>query len=120
MNIGIDASRAARGLRTGTENYSLHVIRELVGLDSPHQFTLYFNLPPEPGLFPGTPRVCQRAIPFPRLWTHARLATEMLLHAPDVLFVPSHVLPLAHPPAPARPGGAGQAAGAARPMNRPG
>jgi len=99
MNIGIDASRAARGQRTGTENYSLHVIRELVGLGSMHQFTLYFNQPPCPGLVPDMPNVRKRVIPFPRLWTHARLATEMLLHAPDVLFVPSHVLPLAHPPA---------------------
>lgn len=99
MNIGIDASRAARGLRTGTENYSLHVIRALLGLDSPHQFALYFNQPPEPGLFPGAPRVRQRAIPFPRLWTHARLAAEMIMQPPDALFVPSHVLPLAHPPA---------------------
>ena len=99
MNIGVDASRAARGLRTGTENYSLHVIRELVGLDSPHQFTLYFNQPPESGLFPALPNVRQRAIPFLRLWTHIRLASEMLRQPPDVLFVPSHVLPLVHPPA---------------------
>ncbi len=34
---------------------------------------------------------------FPRLWTHARLSTEMALHSPDVLFVPAHVLPLIHP-----------------------
>jgi glycosyltransferase involved in cell wall biosynthesis len=38
-----------------------------------------------------------RAIPFPRLWTHVRLSAEMLLHPPDVLFVPAHVLPLIHP-----------------------
>jgi glycosyltransferase involved in cell wall biosynthesis len=99
MNIGVDASRAARGLRTGTENYSLHVIRELVGLDSPHEFTLYFNHAPESGLFPALPNMRQRVIPFPRLWTHIRLASEMLVRHPDVLFVPSHVLPLAHPPA---------------------
>lgn len=97
MNIGVDASRATRGLRTGTENYSLHVVRELAGLPSPHQFTLYFNQPPEPGLFPDSPRVRQRPMPFPRLWTHVRLASEMLLRPPDVLFVPAHVLPLAHP-----------------------
>lgn len=97
MNIGVDASRAARVHRTGTENYSLHVIRELTCLPSPHQVTLYFNEPPEPGLFPASSRVRQRAMPFPRLWTHVRLAWEMLVHPPDVLFVPAHVLPLVHP-----------------------
>jgi len=34
---------------------------------------------------------------FPRLWTHVRLSTEMLLRPPDVLFVPAHVVPLIHP-----------------------
>ncbi|MCX7839919.1 MAG: glycosyltransferase family 4 protein, partial [Anaerolineae bacterium] len=38
-----------------------------------------------------------RSIPFPRLWTHARLSWEMLTRAPDVLWVPAHVLPLVHP-----------------------
>ena len=36
-------------------------------------------------------------MPFPRLWTHLRLSWEMAFHAPDVLFVPAHVIPLVHP-----------------------
>jgi glycosyltransferase involved in cell wall biosynthesis len=36
-------------------------------------------------------------MPFPRLWTHIRLAWEVTRHTPDALFVPAHVLPLAHP-----------------------
>ncbi len=94
MNIGIDASRAARALRTGTENYSLHVIRALLDLGTHHTFTLYFNQPPEPALFPALPNVRLRVIPFPRLWTHIRLAAEVRMRPPDVLFVPAHVLPL--------------------------
>jgi glycosyltransferase involved in cell wall biosynthesis len=41
----------------------------------------------------------QRLIPFPRLWTHVRLAWELLTAQPrpEVLFVPAHVLPLIHP-----------------------
>jgi glycosyltransferase involved in cell wall biosynthesis len=95
MLIGIDASRATTALRTGTENYSLHLIRELLALDATHRFRLYFNRAPSPGLFPGS--IEQRVIPFPRLWTHARLSWEMVAHTPDLLFVPSHVLPVAHP-----------------------
>jgi len=95
MRIGIDASRATAARRTGTENYSLHLIRALLALDGPHEFRLYFNQPPPPDLFPVD--VEQRVIPFPRLWTHVRLSWEMARQAPDLLFVPSHVLPLIHP-----------------------
>ena len=38
-----------------------------------------------------------RTIPSPRLWTHLRLSAEMARHRPDLLFVPSHVIPLLHP-----------------------
>ncbi len=97
MHIGIDASRAALARRTGTEGYSLHLVRALLALDSPHSYCLYFNISPQPGLFPAGANVCRRVMPFPRLWTHVRLSWEMLRHAPDVLFVPAHVLPLVHP-----------------------
>jgi glycosyltransferase involved in cell wall biosynthesis len=33
-------------------------------------------------------------MPWPRLWTHLRLAAELRQHPPDALFVPAHVLPL--------------------------
>ncbi|MGD2207579.1 MAG: glycosyltransferase family 1 protein, partial [Anaerolineae bacterium] len=95
MLIGIDASRATAAQRTGTENYSLHLIRALLTQDKAHRFRLYFNQPPLPRLLPGVAE--QRVIPLPRLWTHFRLSWEMLTHPPDLLFVPSHVLPLIHP-----------------------
>jgi glycosyltransferase involved in cell wall biosynthesis len=95
MLVGIDASRATAGQRSGTENYSLYLIRELLALGQAHSFQLYFNEPPEPDLFPAVAR--WRIIPFPRLWTHLRLSWEMATQPPDILFVPSHVLPLIHP-----------------------
>jgi glycosyltransferase involved in cell wall biosynthesis len=95
MLIGIDASRTTVARRTGTENYSLHLIRHLVALSESHRFRLYFNRPPPPDLLPATAE--QRIMPFPRLWTHVRLSREMLADPPDLLFVPSHVLPLIHP-----------------------
>ena len=97
MLIGIDASRATALQRTGTENYSLFLIRALLKLDRANQYRLYFNQPPEPGLSPAAANVEKRMMPFPRLWTHVRLSREMALHPPDVLFVPAHVLPLIHP-----------------------
>jgi glycosyltransferase involved in cell wall biosynthesis len=100
--IGIDASRATVAQRTGTEVYSLHLIRGLLRVGAHHRFRLYFNALPVPGLISceqaGDLGQCeQRVLSFPRLWTHLRLSTEMLIRPPDVLFVPSHVLPLYHP-----------------------
>ncbi len=93
MRIGIDASRALRFPRTGTENYSLYLIQALVALESEHEFVLYADRQPPPGLIGGE-RVSWRGIPFPRMWTHLRLAREVTVHPPDVLFVPAHVVPL--------------------------
>ncbi len=97
MRIGIDASRAARAQRTGTEGYSLHLIQALLALDQTNDYTLYFNQAPAAGLLPQGSRCRHRVMPFPRLWTHLRLSVEMALHPPDVLLVPAHVLPLIHP-----------------------
>ena len=97
MLIGIDASRAVTPQRTGTENYSLHLIRALIRVGGRHRFRLYFRKEPLPGLFPRDDRVQWRCLPFARLWSHVRLSWEMACHPPDVLFVPSHVLPIVHP-----------------------
>ncbi len=96
MLIGIDASRAVATQPTGTEVYSQQLIRALIDLAPDRRFRLYFNQPPAPDVFRAD-HVERRAIPFPRLWTHARLSLEVTLHPPDVLFVPSHVLPALHP-----------------------
>jgi glycosyltransferase involved in cell wall biosynthesis len=93
MLIGIDASRAALLRRTGTEGYTWHLLRELPEVAAPHDLVYYFNHPPTPGDFPPHDRVRHRVMPFPRLWTHARLAWEMSISTPDLLFVPAHVLP---------------------------
>lgn len=94
MHLGIDASRATVARRTGTESYALHLIRALMRQAGPHRVTLYFREAPAPGLFDlGEARV----IPFPRLWTHLRLAAEMAQRPPDVLFVPAHVVPAVCP-----------------------
>jgi glycosyltransferase involved in cell wall biosynthesis len=95
MLIGIDASRAARTERTGTEAYSFHLIRALLSAAPQHHFRLYADraLPSEL----TAPNAAPRVMPFPRLWTHVRLSIEMLVRPPDVLFVPAHVVPLIHP-----------------------
>ncbi len=99
MLIGIDASRAARARRTGTEAYSLHLIQSLVKIPRAHQFRLYTPVPLPTDLAGAEcDAECEvRVIPLPRLWTHVRLAWEVRRHSPDVLFVPAHVMPLMCP-----------------------
>lgn len=97
MIIGVDASRATAARRTGTEAYSLHLLRALLELPTEHRFRLYFNQAPPADLLPGGERVERRALRFPRLWTHLRLAAELFRERVDVLFVPAHVLPAVFP-----------------------
>jgi glycosyltransferase involved in cell wall biosynthesis len=99
MLIGIDASRVMRARRTGTEAYSLHLIRTLIQLKGTHQFRLYTPVPFPPDLVGVDYGVESevRVIPFPRLWTHLRLAWELSRHQPDVLLVPAHVMPVMCP-----------------------
>ncbi|HEY51893.1 MAG TPA: glycosyltransferase family 4 protein [Caldilineae bacterium] len=95
MLIGIDASRALRAHRTGTERYSLELINALLDLNSGDRFRLYVPTPPPPKLFrPGAEIV---VLPGRHLWTHTKLGPHTRAHPPDVLFVPAHVLPVIGP-----------------------
>lgn len=55
---------------------------------------LYTPHPPQHTDWPTSAQVETRVVPWPRLWTHLRLAAELRQHPPDRLFVPAHVLPL--------------------------
>jgi glycosyltransferase involved in cell wall biosynthesis len=75
----------------------LHVLRELLALDRDNAYRLYLSAALPDGLLSLSSRTTTRLIRLPRLWTHLGLSREMLRSAPDVLFVPSHVLPLVSP-----------------------
>ncbi|MBK9711814.1 MAG: glycosyltransferase family 4 protein [Kouleothrix sp.] len=96
MQIGIDASRVAVAARTGTEHYTYELLAALARRDRRSRYTLYCNQRPA-ALPPLGANFALRRIPFPRLWSHARLSAELLLRPPDTLFVPAHVLPLGAP-----------------------
>jgi glycosyltransferase involved in cell wall biosynthesis len=95
--IGVDASRITRAQRTGTENYSLHILRELLKNDTENAYRLYLSQALPSNLLPLSPRTTTRVIRLKRLWTQVGLSREMRSHPPDVLFVPSHVLPILTP-----------------------
>lgn len=127
MLIGIDASRANRDHKSGTEWYSYYVIRWLAKLDKKNQYILYSDKPLKGGLLDLTSpqyfvdcadkeeikfdeKGCQiirspfhnfkakiLGWPFNFFWTLGRLSLEMLVKKPDVLFVPAHGLPMLFP-----------------------
>ncbi len=124
MRIGIDASRANRELKTGTEWYSYYLIRAFASLDKDNEYILYCDKPLRNGLADLCPEYSGERLsepeydergyqklrsphgnfkakilhwPFKYFWTLGGLSLEMIFHKPDVLFVPSHVLPIFHP-----------------------
>lgn len=97
MQIGYDASRLSVGARTGTEHYAWELLRALGQIDRRNSYTLYCNTIPA-SLPPLPPSFTLRPIPLPRAWSHVRLSAEMIAHAPDLLFVPAHALPIVSPP----------------------
>lgn len=102
MLIGIDASRALRARRTGTERYSLEIIRHLLRLPeaATHGWRLYVDADVDPEAFQVRSDVKMevRVLPSRRMWTHRALGPEVLRHPPDALFIPAHVLPFTLPP----------------------
>jgi len=91
MLLGIDASRAFKNLRTGTENYSYHLISEFAKIKTPDTFRLYLR-ENHPKKWPANFE--SKIIFWPRFWTQAGLAFECFKSPPDVLFIPAHTLPV--------------------------
>lgn len=106
MVIGIDASRAFIKDRTGTENYSLELIRAILKLPEAkqHKWRLYVKDYPIRTVLEELQGLSLKyvlkyvKISWPRLWTQGGLAIETWLRPPDVLFVPAHTLPVLRKP----------------------
>lgn len=127
MLIGIDASRANRNHKSGTEWYSYYLIRWLSKLDKDNQYILYSDCPLEGGLInlksyehsenseenfeisfdkDGYQKLDSKydnfrgrvlKWPFKYFWTQGRFSLEMIFNRPDILFIPAHTLPIIHP-----------------------
>ena len=102
MIIGIDASRANRKNKTGTEWYSFYLIKNLAKIDNNNRYILYLDTNPGVellGIIKDRSNFSYKVLnwPFTSFWTLGRLSLEMLLRRPDVLFVPAHGIPLIHP-----------------------
>jgi len=92
MLLALDASPAVRPNPSGTEVYAREIITHLASTNRGHTMRLYANTVSPPPWSPAN--VEWRLLPFPRLWTHWRFRRALRAEQPDVVFVPSHVLPL--------------------------
>lgn len=93
MKIGIDASRYSHPEATGVEWYSWQIINGLAeAVEKDDEIILYSR---EKIFAPSGTK--NRVLPGRRFWTLRSLSAEMKSAPPDVLFVPSHVLPLTIP-----------------------
>lgn len=98
LHIGLDGSRIAKAHYTGTEHYSHAIFEHMFRVAPNHRYIIYAPTMPTHPLDTSNANVEWKIIPFPRLWTQFRLSTEMLTgKQPDVLFIPSHTIPLVHP-----------------------
>ena len=100
MKIGIDASRANKCYKTGTEWYSYYLIREIAEIDKKNTYWLYSDTPLVGGLddlVKKNKNFKAKILhwPFSGFWSLGRLSLEMLKFwsRPNVLFVPAHSLP---------------------------
>jgi glycosyltransferase involved in cell wall biosynthesis len=92
MIAGVDATPALRSEPSGTELYARQVIEALAVSRDGRRLRVYGNAASPPAWL--DPQVEWRGIPFPRLWTHWRFRQALHRDPPDVVFVPSHVLPI--------------------------
>jgi glycosyltransferase involved in cell wall biosynthesis len=91
--VGIDGTPAIRPVATGTEVYAKNIIEALAVSSGARTLRVYANAIERPAWL--APQVEWRGIPFPRLWTHWRFRRALRRERPDVVFIPSHVLPAA-------------------------
>lgn len=107
MTIGIDASRANRPIKTGVEWYSYHLIQELKKIIPENVGVVLYSDEPLAGGLENLPnnwksKIIKSPVKNPKtkkawLWTQLRLSWEMFKDKPDILFVPSHAMPIVHP-----------------------
>lgn len=101
MKIAIDASRLNSGVRTGTQNYLYHLIKELARIDNSNEYIVYFkDLVPKDireGFEHGS-NFRLRHLKTYFSWTQISLSLELLKNPPDILLAPWHTIPGIHMP----------------------
>jgi glycosyltransferase involved in cell wall biosynthesis len=96
MRIAIDANPLTRAARTGTEMYTLELLRALARQDSSNEYALYASTPVPPADLLLPPNFVWHYLAPARAWSHRRLGPAVKRARLDLLFIPAHVLPLGY------------------------
>lgn len=89
--VAVDVNPATRALSTGTERYAREVALRLPRQAPELDFRFYASRPAD------LPGLDLTVLPGRRLWSQLRLPVELWQRRPDLLFVPSHVVPFFAP-----------------------
>lgn len=96
MRIGIDGSRAFAEKRTGVEEYSYQVIKNLRGKLSAYEVILFLKKNQKVDFdLPKNWKIVR--INLALLWTQIGLSLAVIFQKIDILFVSAHILPIIHP-----------------------
>ncbi len=95
MKIGLEATRANKEHKTGTEWYAWYLLQEFKKLDQTNQFIVYYNQILAADLAKGPANFYFKKLtwPYRKLWTQVRLSFELLFHKVDRFFA-TNSLPL--------------------------
>ena len=97
ITYGIDAHLLLREHTTGVPRYAWLLLQHMMTkpLQDGERVILYGHAAqPSDLVLPTGWSWSVLHWPIPRGWTHGRLSLEMMMHPPDVLFVPGHEVPL--------------------------
>lgn len=99
MRIGIDIRSLAAGRRTGVEEYTIGILRELFRLGGEHEYVLFFNAwgkgEPDLSWAQGFPHVSVKRFRIPNkllnlsLWYFRRPLLDRLVGGADIFFMPN-------------------------------
>ncbi len=97
MIIGFDGSRAFIKARTGTEEYSFQLLKSLAKIDPKNIYKVFVrdDFVKEES-WPNNFYFIK--VNLPRLWTQVGLSSKSFFEDLDILFVPSHTLPIIRKP----------------------
>lgn len=100
MKIAIDASRAFLNKKTGIEEYTYQIVKNLRQELKNCEVVLYVRIGGKEKLeksFDLPANWSVKEIYFKYFWTQIGMAWEFLTNPPDVLFIPAHTIPWIHP-----------------------
>ena len=100
MRIAFDARKINRKIRTGIEEYSYHLLKNLLEIDSQNDYVLYFDTPPSDKLTAelSAGKATSVVLPFPPSpvpWVTFALPMHLQFSRfrPNLLFMPVHYIP---------------------------